>query len=35
MIIFFITDYAEASGYVYYSDNAVFEFMKDLCVQLK
>lgn len=30
----FLTDYADASGYVYYSDNAVFEFMKD-CVWIE
>ncbi len=34
IIIFFLTDYADASGYVYYSDNAVFEFMKD-CVWIE
>ena len=30
----FLTDYPDTSGYVYYSDNAVFEFMKD-CVWIE
>lgn len=33
-IIFFITDYIEVSGYVYYSDDTALEWMKD-CARIE
>ena len=33
-VIFFMTDYTEVSGYVYYTDETAMEYMKD-CVSLK
>ena len=33
-VIFFITDYTEVSGYVYYSNQTAFDWMKN-CAQIE